>query len=362
MPFSSPGRRVAWRLLFVVLLACMVVGSSARLASAAPSEQLDVRQPPCQFRLGFKAIRDLIPDTVGLCLENEHHNPRNGDALQQTTKGMLVWRKSDNFTAFTDGHRSWVNGPNGLQSRLNTDRFAWERDPRQPSAVSAAPPAAQSSASRPAAVAATARPAASAPARSLDAFIQSMERQLGQFWREELKPTTVSYRAPKVVLVTSSYRSSCGTFTDRHGAAYCPRDEVVLLANGFLHHQVGWPDEDAAVAIVIAHEWSHHVQKLVGLQVLQVALGYFTIQMELQADCFAGAFIDYAGKEGWFNRSGLDSILDLIGALGDERGTPWFAPNAHGTSEQRTDALNRGYRNGVNSCLRYTPLPDRQDR
>lgn len=39
---------------------------------------------------------------------------------------MLVWRKADNFTAFTDGFRSWVNGPRGPQQRLNSERFSWE--------------------------------------------------------------------------------------------------------------------------------------------------------------------------------------------------------------------------------------------
>ena len=82
----------------------------------------------CQFVLGFKTLRDLIGHgIVGECLENEHHGA-NGDALQQTTGGLLVWRKADNWTAFTDGYRSWVNGPYGLQQRLNTQRFAWEAD------------------------------------------------------------------------------------------------------------------------------------------------------------------------------------------------------------------------------------------
>ena len=82
----------------------------------------------CQFVLGFKALRDLIGhDIVGECLENEHHGA-NGDALQQTTGGLLVWRKADNRTAFTDGYRTWINGPNGLEQRLDTERFAWEAD------------------------------------------------------------------------------------------------------------------------------------------------------------------------------------------------------------------------------------------
>ena len=80
----------------------------------------------CQFIVGFATLRDLIGhDIVGECLENEHHG-ENGDSLQQTSGGLLVWRKADNWTAFTDGYRSWVNGPYGLEQRLNTERFDWE--------------------------------------------------------------------------------------------------------------------------------------------------------------------------------------------------------------------------------------------
>ena len=82
----------------------------------------------CEFRLGFKTLRDLIGhDTVGDCLSNEQHSA-NGDSTQSTTGGLMVWRKADNYTAFTDGHYTWVNGPYGLQQRLNSERFPWESD------------------------------------------------------------------------------------------------------------------------------------------------------------------------------------------------------------------------------------------
>jgi hypothetical protein len=88
----------------------------------------------CQFVLGFATLHNMIPQIVGNCIDNESHNPANGDALQHTTGvnnagGLLVWRKADNFTAFTDGFRTWVNGPFGLQVRLNTQRFFWESNP-----------------------------------------------------------------------------------------------------------------------------------------------------------------------------------------------------------------------------------------
>lgn len=83
----------------------------------------------CTFVLGFKVLHDLIPEQVGDCIDAEGHNPENGDALQHTKGGLLVWRKGDNWTAFTDGYHTWVNGPTGLQERLNSQRFSWEANP-----------------------------------------------------------------------------------------------------------------------------------------------------------------------------------------------------------------------------------------
>jgi hypothetical protein len=84
----------------------------------------------CTFMLGFAALHDLLPSVIGDCVSNEMHDPNTGDAVQQTTNGLLVWRKSDNWTAFTDGFESWVNGPLGLEQRQNDQRLWWEPNPQ----------------------------------------------------------------------------------------------------------------------------------------------------------------------------------------------------------------------------------------
>jgi hypothetical protein len=118
----------------VVLLASLLLP-----AGLAP---LRVEAANCQFVLGFKALHDLIPYQVGECQAGEHHNPENGDGLQETTGpggkgGLLVWRKSDNWTAYTNGFQTWVNGPQGLQLRLNSERFPWEGDNGEPDTTQA---------------------------------------------------------------------------------------------------------------------------------------------------------------------------------------------------------------------------------
>ncbi|HEX2923847.1 MAG TPA: glycoside hydrolase family 99-like domain-containing protein, partial [Chloroflexota bacterium] len=77
------------------------------------------------FKLGFRALADQIPSRAGQPLEEEHYQP-NGDSVQRTTQGLMCWRKADNWTAFTNGSRTWVNGPNGVQERGNDERFPWE--------------------------------------------------------------------------------------------------------------------------------------------------------------------------------------------------------------------------------------------
>lgn len=85
------------RFSFMLIFALLLIPIAPTSAQAAPL---------CQFSLGFATLHDLIPATVGSCLTDEQHNPANGDAIQQTTGGMLVWRKADNWTAFTDGYRT----------------------------------------------------------------------------------------------------------------------------------------------------------------------------------------------------------------------------------------------------------------
>lgn len=104
----------------LVLAMVVVVGSTAS-AQSAP-----------EFRLSFKALADQIPGVVGMPLENEHWTA-SGDLVQRTSRGLLVWRMSDRWTAFTDGGTTWILGPYGLQSRSNSHRYPWELLPAEPS-------------------------------------------------------------------------------------------------------------------------------------------------------------------------------------------------------------------------------------
>lgn len=112
--------------LLAIGIAALTLGGAA-LAEESP-----------EFKLGFEALAAQIPDVVGVPLENEHYDP-NGDSLQRTTTGLMVWRKADNLAAFTNGHRTWVSGPFGLQQRGNDERFDWESQTAASGATPTAP-------------------------------------------------------------------------------------------------------------------------------------------------------------------------------------------------------------------------------
>ncbi len=117
------------RLVLAVVLAAVtiLVMSGSIFAQSKP-----------EFRLGFKDLADQIPNIAGQPLEDERYDA-NGDSIQRTTTGLMVWRKSDRWTAFTNGQITWILGPYGLQSRLNSQLYPWENVPPGPTPISEQP-------------------------------------------------------------------------------------------------------------------------------------------------------------------------------------------------------------------------------
>jgi hypothetical protein len=105
------------RFLLVSLAILVILTGSAALSPAAASG--------CTYQFGFATLFDAVPDTIGACTSDLQYTA-NGDATQYSEHGMLKWRKADNWTSFTDGYRTWVLTSQGVQTRLNSERFGWE--------------------------------------------------------------------------------------------------------------------------------------------------------------------------------------------------------------------------------------------
>lgn len=119
-------RHLSMGLIFLCTALCSTLVVVVAVAVAQPVSAAAQAGP--EFRLGFKALADQIPEVVGEPLENEHPGT-NDTVVQTTTTGMMVWRALDNWTGFTNGSDTWVEGPSSVEVRPNGERFPWESDP-----------------------------------------------------------------------------------------------------------------------------------------------------------------------------------------------------------------------------------------
>jgi predicted metalloprotease len=196
------------------------------------------------------------------------------------------------------------------------------------------------------------RPAATAPAdNELEHFVGFVLDDVNHTWREQLP----GYQDARLVLFRNAIRSACGTATTAVGPFYCQLDHKVYIDLGFydeLRRRFGAPG-DFAQAYVIAHEVGHHVQNLRGLLGRGDAS---SVPVELQADCFAGAWAKSADARGLVEVGDVDEALNAASQIGDDtiqrRSTGHVQPETftHGSSAQRVGAFRRGYDGGAAAC------------
>ncbi len=197
-------------------------------------------------------------------------------------------------------------------------------------------------------------------------FISVVLGDTEETWSRIFASSGRQYREPVLVLFEDSVRSACGSASSASGPFYCPADQKVYLDLSFfreLDRRFGAPG-DFAQAYVVAHEVGHHVQNLLGInrqmQEAQQGSGSraganaLSVQLELQADCFAGVWGNHANRKQLLDPGDVEEGLAAAAAIGDDRLTGGrVSPESftHGTSEQRARWLRQGLQTGdVNGC------------
>jgi hypothetical protein len=169
------------------------------------------------------------------------------------------------------------------------------------------------------------------------------------------------YERTRVVLFRDAINSACGFAESATGPFFCPRDRQVYLDLSFfneLDRRFGAPG-DFAQAYVIAHEFGHHVQNLLGyterVGASRAGANSASVALELQADCFAGVWGHSAAQPGGnvdLDSGDAEEGLQAAAAIGDDRlqrmSTGRVAPErfTHGTSAQRVEWFRRGLESG----------------
>jgi len=192
------------------------------------------------------------------------------------------------------------------------------------------------------------------------------------FWRDEL-PNSFgkTYQPAKTVFFSQAVRTGCGNADSGTGPFYCPADDRVYIDLTFyklLADQLGAPGEFAQ-PYVLAHEYGHHIQDLVGTEAAMrreqqrnpSAANKLSVRLELQADCYAGVWAK--GATGTADASGqkifksitaqdIQEGLQTASKIGDDTlqqrsgGTINPAEFTHGTSAQRQQWFSTGYNKG----------------
>jgi uncharacterized protein len=228
--------------------------------------------------------------------------------------------------------------------------------------IEPAPAASSGSAAQTESLAAACQTGADANTRE-DCRIVGFTNSIQVFWTDEFARQGGQYVQARTVIFTGATQAECGYATAAIGPFYCPADQQVYLDLDFfaeLHTRFGAQGGAFAEAYVLAHEYGHHVQNLIGA--LEQSGGSSAtgpqsaaVQIELQADCLAGVWAYHATDTGYLMQvtdAEIAQSLDAAASVGDDRiqrqTQGYVSPESwtHGSSEQRQLALKDGLQTG----------------
>jgi len=184
-------------------------------------------------------------------------------------------------------------------------------------------------------------------------------------WQKIFKENNLQFEPAKLVLFSGQVSTACGGASSASGPFYCPGDKVIYMDMSFfeeLRTKFGAQGGDFAVAYVIAHEYGHHIQTLLGTssKMRQLQQGKsekeankLSVALELQADFYAGLWTHYNEKQRKFLEPGdIEEALSAAQAVGDDaiqrkmQGQVIPDSFTHGTSEQRMYWFQKGLQSG----------------
>jgi hypothetical protein len=196
-------------------------------------------------------------------------------------------------------------------------------------------------------------------------------------WSDEFARRGVTYASPRLAFFSSATSTGCGQASASVGPFYCPPDQEIYFELGFLEElqQRFGAQGEFAQAYILAHEFGHHLQTVLGTERKMRAAqesnprraNEYSVGLELQADCYAGVWATLADRNKdngiALTRDNIAEAIRAAEAVGDDRiqkatqGRVDPESWTHGSAAQRAQWFNTGYASAnIDNCASFGSL------
>jgi predicted metalloprotease len=201
----------------------------------------------------------------------------------------------------------------------------------------------------------------------LKQFVTFVVTDVQKTWKAKFDEMGKQYQISHLVLFSDAIDTGCGQASAEVGPFYCPADKKVYIDLSFyeeLKRRFGAPG-DFAQAYVIAHEYGHHVQDLLGIEAQMRRAqeehpdmqNRLSVALELQADCLAGVWAASTEERHLLEAGDFDQAMTAASAVGDDRLQKQAGRRVnpetwtHGSAEQRSRWFKQGFSQGkISAC------------
>ena len=196
-------------------------------------------------------------------------------------------------------------------------------------------------------------------------FIKTLVADNEDAWSKIFQENNIEFEPAGMVLFRDQVQTACGGASSASGPFYCPGDKKIYMDMAFfeeLRNKFGAKGGDFAVAYVLAHEYGHHIQNILGTSnkmreaqqgKSEAVANKLSVALELQADFYAGVWTNYSEQKNQMLEPGdIEEALSAANAVGDDaiqsKMQGQVVPDSftHGSSEQRMKWFSKGLKTG----------------
>ena len=212
--------------------------------------------------------------------------------------------------------------------------------------------------------------------KELQDHLNTLTGCLMMVWQKPMKDSGFKLPRPPLTVYTDSITTACGTASG-YNAAYCAGDQRIYYAHKLHEVFTGIRPEVVDNAFfpdyIVAHEFGHAIQARTGIRIAMYLDQYrakddkkrleLSRRLELQADCFAGMFLNAVAKASYLTKADRADVIELAAAGGDDSlsGNPDIAGD-HGRGANRKRWVSAGLDSTKVSMCRTFSAPAKEVR